>query len=49
MSQTASIKRRIELVSCSNGEPVSEDFRMEQVAVLGIADGEVLLRSLYLP
>ena len=48
MSQTASVNRRIVLASRPKGEPVSEDFRMEQVAVPEVADGEVLLRSVYL-
>ncbi len=48
MSQTASVNRRIVLASRPKGEPVSENFRMEQVDVPGVADGEVLLRSVYL-
>ena len=48
MSQSASVNRRIVLASRPKGEPVSENFRLEQVAVPEITDGEVLLRSVYL-
>ena len=48
MSSSKSINRRIVLASRPHGQPTAENFRIEEVAVPTPADGQVLLRTLYL-
>ncbi len=40
--------RRIVLASRPNGEPLADNFRMEEAGIPSAGDGEVLLRTLYL-
>jgi hypothetical protein len=44
----ARTNRRIVLAKRPKGEPTPEDFRLEQVPVAALKDGEVLLQTLYL-
>ncbi len=48
MPQTVDQNRRIVLASRPKGAPTPQDFRFEQLEVPTPADGEVLLRTLYL-
>lgn len=48
MPQSTNINRRITLASRPNGAPGPENFRLEQVEVPEIEEGQVLLRTLYL-
>ncbi|WP_369600332.1 NADP-dependent oxidoreductase [Hahella sp. SMD15-11] len=48
MTQTQDINRRIVLASRPVGAPTEENFRLEQVPVPEPAEGEVLLRTVYL-
>ncbi|QSX73987.1 NADP-dependent oxidoreductase [Lysobacter arenosi] len=48
MPQTANVNRRIVLASRPKGAPTPQDFRLEQRDVPTPAEGEVLLRTLYL-
>lgn len=48
MPQSTNINRRITLASRPNGAPGPENFRLEQVEVPEIDEGQVLLRTLYL-
>jgi NADPH-dependent curcumin reductase CurA len=48
MPQTANVNRRIVLASRPKGAPTPQDFRLEQLDVATPAEGEVLLRTLYL-
>ncbi len=48
MPQTANVNRRIVLASRPKGAPTPQDFRLEQLEVPTPAEGEVLLRTLYL-
>ena len=48
MPQTAIVNRRIVLASRPKGAPAPQDFRLEQRDVPTPAEGEVLLRTLYL-
>jgi NADPH-dependent curcumin reductase CurA len=48
MPQTANVNRRIVLASRPKGAPTPQDFRLEQGDVPTPAEGEVLLRTLYL-
>ncbi len=48
MSQTATHNRRIVLASRPTGAPVPDNFRLEETQVPQPADGEVLLRTVYL-
>ncbi|MGD7653339.1 MAG: NADP-dependent oxidoreductase [Verrucomicrobiales bacterium] len=48
MTQTKPLNRRIVLNARPHGTPVPDDFRLETTAVPVPADGEVLLRTLYL-
>ncbi|HLY51483.1 MAG TPA: NADP-dependent oxidoreductase [Steroidobacteraceae bacterium] len=45
---SAAVNRRIVLARRPRGEPVAEDFRLEEVAVPKAGPGEVLLRTRYL-
>lgn len=48
MNQTKQTNRRIVLNSRPHGEPVSENFRLENIEIPSINAGEVLLRTVYL-
>lgn len=48
MPQTANVNRRIVLASRPKGAPTPQDFRLEQLDVPTPAEGEVVLRTLYL-
>ncbi|WP_193162089.1 NADP-dependent oxidoreductase [Microbulbifer hainanensis] len=48
MPQTTESNRRIVLASRPEGAPQADNFRLEQVDIPQPADGEVLLRSVYL-
>ncbi len=48
MSQSGDRNRRIVLAGRPHGAPVPENFRMESVSVPEPADGEVLMRTVYL-
>lgn len=42
------VSRRIVLAARPNGEPVDSDFRMEEVPIPALTDGQVLLQTLWL-
>src|SRR5471032_2291064 len=48
MPQALILNQRIVLVSRPVGAPTPENFRLERVALPELADGQVLLRTLYL-
>lgn len=48
MSQALILNQRIVLASRPQGAPVPENFRLERVALPDLADGQVLLKTLYL-
>jgi NADPH-dependent curcumin reductase CurA len=48
MSQSPSLNRRVVLAARPAGAPAAEHFRIESTAVPQAADGELLLRTLYL-
>lgn len=48
MEQVKEINRRIVLASRPDGEPVEDNFRLEEQPIPIIKDGEVLLRTVYL-
>src|SRR5947208_6334794 len=48
MPQSDSVNRRIVLAQRPRGVPTLANFRMEETPVPTLADGEVLLRTLYL-
>ncbi|MBP5101681.1 NADP-dependent oxidoreductase [Pseudomonas protegens] len=48
MPQTLTLNQRVVLVSRPEGAPVPENFRLERVALPELADGQVLLKTLYL-
>src|SRR6185369_8152983 len=48
MTHSATTNRRIVLAARPQGAPTAADFRLEQAPVPQPADGEVLLRTLYL-
>jgi NADPH-dependent curcumin reductase CurA len=48
MSQSREQNRRIVLAARPHGRPVSDNFRLESAAVLEPAEGQVLLRTVYL-
>ena len=48
MPQSDTVNRRIVLAAHPQGRPTPQDFRLDQTAVPMPADGEVLLRTLYL-
>lgn len=48
MPQSHTISRRIVLAARPQGAPARQDFRLEEAAVPAPADGQVLLRTLYL-
>ncbi|GAA0248238.1 NADP-dependent oxidoreductase [Rhodanobacter caeni] len=48
MTQDASTNRRIVLAARPHGMPTAQDFRLEQAPIPAPAEGEVLLRTLYL-
>jgi len=48
MPQTDTVNRRVVLAARPRGLPTPADFRMEEVAVPEPADGQVLLRTIYL-
>ena len=48
MPQTAAVNRRLVLAAHPKGAPTEQDLRLEEVPVPEPADGQVLLRTLYL-
>src|SRR5450830_317464 len=48
MSQAPILNQRIVLVSRPQGAPTPENFRLERVTLPELADGQVLLKTLYL-
>jgi NADPH-dependent curcumin reductase len=48
MPQSSSVNRRFVLASRPNGKPTADNFRLEEVAIPGPNDREVLLRTLFL-
>lgn len=48
MGQSEKISHRIVLASRPDGEPVRDNFRLEEKPIPTIGDGEVLLRTVYL-
>ena len=48
MSQHSSVNRRFVLASRPKGAPVAENFRLEEAELPTIADGQLLLRTVYL-
>lgn len=48
MTQAMTLNQRIVLVSRPQGAPVPENFRLERVALPDLADGQVLLKTLFL-
>ncbi|MDA3903664.1 MAG: NADP-dependent oxidoreductase, partial [Desulfuromusa sp.] len=48
MSKNKTVNRRIVLNSRPIGAPTSENFRLEEIATPVPANGQVLLRTLYL-
>ena len=48
MEQNKEINRRIVLASRPDGEPVENNFRLEEKPIPTLKDGEVLLRTVYL-
>lgn len=48
MPQTDTVNRRVVLAARPRGLPTPQDFRVEEVAIPAPADGQVLLRTLYL-
>ena len=48
MSQALTLNQRIVLASRPTGAPVPENFRLERVELPDLADGQVLLKTLYL-
>ena len=48
MSQPLTLNQRVVLASRPTGAPVPENFRLERVALPDLADGQVLLKTLYL-
>ena len=48
MPQSENINRQITLASRPEGAPVAENFALKQTALPSVADGEVLLRNVYL-
>ncbi|WP_166366684.1 NADP-dependent oxidoreductase [Pseudomonas akapageensis] len=48
MSEQLILNQRIVLASRPTGAPTPENFRMERVALPELADGQILLRTLYL-
>ncbi|HEY0945981.1 MAG TPA: NADP-dependent oxidoreductase [Opitutaceae bacterium] len=47
-AQTDALNRRVVLAARPRGRPTPQDFRLEHVAIPTPADGQVLLRTLYL-
>lgn len=48
MGQNKEINSRIVLASRPDGEPIKENFRLEEIPIPAIGEGEVLLRTVYL-
>jgi NADPH-dependent curcumin reductase CurA len=48
MPQEPILNQRIVLVSRPHGAPTPENFRLERVNLPELADGQVLLKTLYL-
>jgi len=48
MSQNTTVNRRIVLASRPKGAPVAENFRHEESSLPALADGQLLLRTVYL-
>lgn len=48
MPQALTLNQRVVLVSRPQGAPVPENFRLERVTLPDLADGQVLLKTLYL-
>jgi NADPH-dependent curcumin reductase len=48
MPQEPTLNQRIVLVSRPHGAPTPENFRLERVSLPELADGQVLLKTLYL-
>ncbi|MCG4454072.1 MULTISPECIES: NADP-dependent oxidoreductase [unclassified Pseudomonas] len=48
MTQTQAINRQVVLASRPHGAPTADNFRIEQTAIPAPAEGEVLLRTVYL-
>ena len=48
MPQEMTLNQRIVLVSRPQGAPTPENFRLERVSLPDLADGQVLLKTLYL-
>ena len=48
MGQSKEINRRIVLASRPDGEPVKDNFRLEEKSIPALKDGEILLRTVFL-